>query len=129
MIFFILRVIPGDVATLIVTAGGEGKFNERAYREVRQQLDLDKPLPVQYARWVGGAIKGDLGSSYWSRTSVREEIADRLPVTLELALAAPILAVLLGVPLGIISAVKQNSPLDYLARFVSITGLSVPHFW
>ena len=129
MIFTIMRVVPGDVAKLIVTAGGEGRFNERAYREVRQQLKLDRPIPVQYLYWVGGALRGDFGKSYWSKTSVRDELTERLPVTLELALAAPVLALLLGVPLGVISAVRQNTPLDYAARFVSITGLSVPHFW
>ncbi len=129
MIFAILRVIPGDVAALIVTAGGEGKFNERAYREVRRQLELDKPIPVQYVHWLTDALRGDFGRSYWSKTEVRDELLERLPVTLELALAAPLLALLLGVPLGVISAVKQNSPLDYLARALAITGLSVPHFW
>ncbi len=129
LIFAILRVIPGDVAALIVTAGGEGKFNERAYTEVRQQLDLDKPIPVQYARWLGDALQGDFGKSYWSKTDVRRDLADKLPVTLEMAMAAPILALVIGVPLGVISAVRQNTPVDYAARFVSITGLSVPHFW
>jgi peptide/nickel transport system permease protein len=129
MIFAILRVIPGDVAALIVTAGGEGKFNERAYREVRRQLELDKPIPVQYAHWLTDALRGDFGRSYWSKTEVRDELLERLPVTLELALAAPLFALLVGVPLGVISAVKQNSPLDYLARALAITGLSVPHFW
>lgn len=129
MIFAILRVIPGDVAALIVTAGGEGKFNDRAYREVRRQLELDKPIPVQYAHWLTDALRGDFGRSYWSKTAVRDELLERLPVTLELALAAPLFALLVGVPLGVISAVKQNSPLDYLARALAITGLSVPHFW
>lgn len=129
MLFFLLRVIPGDVAKMIVTGGGEGSFNERAYREVRAQLSLDRPIPAQYAMWVGGALRGDLGRSYWSKTSVRAELADRLPVTLEMALIAPVIALLLGVPLGIVSAVRQNGPLDYGARLVSLVGLSVPHFW
>lgn len=129
MIFTLMRVVPGDVAKLIVTGGGEGKFNERAYHEVRRQLNLDKPILVQYADWAGAALKGDFGKSYWSKTSVRNELASRLPVTLEMAIVAPIIALLVGVPLGLISAVKRSSPLDYGARFVSITGLSVPHFW
>ena len=129
MIFTVLRIIPGDVAKLIVTAGGEGQFNETKYNEVRAQLKLDKPIPVQYAHWVSTAVRGDFGKSYWSKTGVREELMDRLPVTLELALIAPVLALLLGVPLGVISAVWQNSPVDYLARILSVTGLSVPHFW
>lgn len=129
LIFAVLRIIPGDVARLIVTGGGEGKFNERTYQEVRQQLKLDKPIPVQYVDWLAAALRGDFGKSYWSKHPVRDELLDRLPVTMEIALAAPALALLLGVPLGVISAVKQNSPLDYSARFVSIIGLSVPHFW
>lgn len=129
LIFTILRVIPGDVAALIVTGGGEGQFNERAYREVRAQLRLDRPIAVQYLDWLGGALRGDFGRSYWAKTSVRAELVDRLPVTLEMALAAPVLALTFGIPLGVLSAVRQNSPLDYLARTISITGLSVPHFW
>ena len=129
MIFTLMRIVPGDVAKLIVTGGGEGKFNERAYREVKRQLNLDKPIAVQYADWIGGAVRGDFGKSYWSKTSVRDEIASRLPVTLEMAIVAPLIALAIGVPLGVISAVKHSSPLDYGARLIAVTGLSVPHFW
>lgn len=129
MIFTVLRVIPGDVAKLIVTGGGEGRFSEQKYQEVRRQLQLDKPLPMQYLSWVGAALRGDFGDSYWSKRSVRAELADKLPATLELALVAPVVALLLGVPLGVLSAVRRNTPVDYLARLISIAGLSVPHFW
>ena len=129
LIFTVLRVIPGDVAKLIVTGGGEGQFSQQAYLAVRRQLGLDQPIAVQYLRWLGAAAHGDLGTSYWAKDSVRDELSARLPVTLELALTAPILALLLGVPLGVISAVRQNTPLDHAARAVSITGLAVPHFW
>lgn len=129
IIFTILRVIPGDVAKLIVTGGGEGQFSQQTYLAVRRQLGLDQPIVVQYLHWLGSAAQGDLGTSYWAKDSVKEELTSRLPVTLELAITAPILALLLGVPLGVISAVRQNSPLDHAARAVSITGLAVPHFW
>jgi len=129
LIFTMLRVVPGDVAKMIVTGGGEGRFSRETYLLVRRQLGLDQPIVVQYVNWAGAALKGDLGVSYWAKNSVRDELASRLPVTLELALAAPLLALLLGVPLGVISAVRQNTPVDHLARAVSITGLAVPHFW
>lgn len=129
LVFITLRIMPGDIAKLIVTGGGESGFNEKAYRDVRAQLHLDQPIVVQYGRWVGDAIRGDLGKSYWSKSSVREELTTRLPVTLELAIAAPILGLLLGIPLGVISAIRQNTLVDYLARTVSLTGLAVPHFW
>jgi peptide/nickel transport system permease protein len=129
MVFATLRIMPGDVAALIVTGGGESGFNERAYQQVRKELHLDEPIAMQYVRWVGDALRGDFGNSYWSKTSVREELVTRLPVTLELAIAAPLLGLLLGVPLGVISAVRQNSAVDYLARTVSLTGLAVPNFW
>lgn len=129
LIFALLRIIPGDVAKLIVTRGGEGSFDQQAYLEVRKQMHLDQPIPVQYLSWAGGAVRGDFGTSYWAKDSVRAEVGSRLPVTLELAIAAPLLALLIGIPLGLISAVRQNTPLDHAARFVSITGLSVPHFW
>lgn len=128
LIFTLMRIVPGDVAKLIVT-GGEGKFNEGAYRDVKRQLHLDKPIVVQYVDWAGAALHGDFGKSYWSKTSVRDELRSRLPVTLEIALIAPLVALIVGVPLGLLSAVKRGSPLDYGARIVSITGLSVPHFW
>jgi peptide/nickel transport system permease protein len=129
LIFTVLRVIPGDVAKMIVTGGGEGRFSQQAYQAVRKQLGLDQPLVVQYGHWAGAAMTGDLGVSYWAKGSVRDELAQRLPVTLELAIAAPLLALALGVPLGVISAVRQNTPLDHATRAVSITGLAVPHFW
>ena len=129
MVFATLRIMPGDVAALIVTGGGESGFNEQAYQQVRQELHLDEPIVMQYVRWVFDALGGDFGNSYWSETSVRDELVTRLPVTLELAIAAPVLGLLLGVPLGVISAVRQNTTVDYLARAVSLTGLAVPHFW
>ncbi|MGH2586804.1 MAG: ABC transporter permease [Dehalococcoidia bacterium] len=129
MVFATLRIMPGDVAALIVTGGGESGFNERAYQEVQRELHLDESIAVQYLRWVGAALQGDFGNSYWSDTSVRDELVTRLPVTLELAIAAPLLGLLLGVPLGIISAVRQNTAVDYAARTVSLTGLAIPNFW
>jgi peptide/nickel transport system permease protein len=129
MVFATLRIMPGDVAALIVSGGGESGFNEQAYQEVRRELHLDESIAMQYVRWVGDALRGDFGNSYWSETSVRDELVTRLPVTLELAIAAPVLGLMLGVPLGVISAVRQNTAVDYLARTVSLTGLAVPHFW
>ncbi len=129
LIFTLMRVVPGDVAKLIVTGGGEGKFNEAAYHQVQKQLHLDKPIVVQYVDWAGAALHGDFGKSYWSKTSVRTELGSRLPVTLEMALLAPLIALLIGVPLGLISAVRRGTPMDYGARMISIAGLSMPHFW
>ncbi|MGD9894694.1 MAG: ABC transporter permease [Dehalococcoidia bacterium] len=129
MVFATLRIMPGDVAALIVTGGGESGFNEEAYQEVRQELHLDESIAMQYVRWVFDAMRGDFGNSYWSETSVREELVTRLPVTLELAIAAPVLGLLLGVPLGVISAVRQNTAIDHVARAISLTGLAVPNFW
>jgi peptide/nickel transport system permease protein len=86
-------------------------------------------VPVQYARWIDGLAHGDLGYSYIDEKPVLEQIAPRIPVTAELGLMALVFSVLFGVPLGVISAVRQDEPIDYICRVVSLSGLSIPSFW
>jgi peptide/nickel transport system permease protein len=95
----------------------------------RKQLHLDRPLPIQYVDWVGRAVRGDLGVSFASRTPVRQELFRRIPYTLELALPAMALALLVAVPAGMISALRRNRPVDQIVRLVSLAGACMPSFW
>jgi peptide/nickel transport system permease protein len=121
----LMRLVPGDPATLAL---GQQATDEDRQR-FREAFHLDDPLPVQYVRWWADVLRGDLGKSVVQRTNVTDELINRLPITIELLVFATVLTVLIGVPFGVISGVKQNSLIDYAIRFVSIAGLSVPSFW
>ncbi len=125
LIFALLRVMPGDVAAAIL---GDERRPE-VIEQVRHDLGLDKPLPLQYLEWMGGVIRGDFGKSYWYKTSVLEEIAKRYPVTLELAVLSIFFAILIAIPTGVISAIKQDTMVDYTLRIFTIGGLAIPNFW
>ena len=125
LIFGLQQLLPGDPA--IVLAGEERDPAAVAY--LREKLHLDKPIPVQYAYWIGGVLRGDLGESLRIQKPVTELILEKLPVTLELALLAMLIALVIGISAGIVSAVKQGSALDYAANLFALWGLSTPNFW
>jgi len=127
LIFVMLRLVPGNIADILFDAAGMIDVAEKANLE--KQLGLDQPIVVQYAEWIGGLAHGDLGYSYVSEKPALAEIAPRIPITAKLAGLALLFSVIFGVPLGVISAVKQNSKLDYVLRVVSLSGLSMPSFW
>jgi len=127
IIFVLLRLTPGNIADILFDAGGFVDPADKA--RIEADLGLDKPIPVQYAVWIGGLLKGDLGMSYQTERPAIQEIAPRIPITARLAVLALSFAVLFGVPLGVISAVNQNSKLDYFLRVLSLSGLSMPAFW
>ena len=127
VIFTLLRVVPGNIADILFDSAGMIDPKEKA--KIVAELGLDQPLPVQYAQWIGGLMRGDLGYSYISEKPTLEEIGPRIPITAKLAVLALTFAVLTGVPLGVISAVRQNTRLDYLLRVISLSGLSLPSFW
>ena len=127
IIFALLRLVPGNIVDILFDSAG--MVNPADKVRIEQELGLDKPLPIQYGRWVGGLLTGDLGFSYVSEKSTIDEIAPRIPVSARLAATALLFAVLIGVPLGVISAVRQNTWIDYLLRVVSLSGLSLPSFW
>lgn len=131
VVFVMMRLIPGDIATILVyEAGTEGaKTEEKAVEKIRHELGLDRPFVVQYLDWLQGAVRGDFGYSYWERRPVSEILHERFPRTMELALMTIILALLWAVPLGILSAVRQDTWSDYLVRVLSVSGLSVPAFF
>jgi peptide/nickel transport system permease protein len=127
IIFVLLRLTPGNIADILFDAGGFVDPVDKA--RIEADLGLDRPVPVQYAVWIGGLLRGDLGISYQTERPAIDEIAPRIPITARLAGLALTFSVLIGVPLGVISAVHQNTRLDYILRVVSLTGLSMPAFW
>ena len=127
VIFVLLRIVPGNIADILFDSAGMVDNADKA--RIVAELGLDQPIPVQYAQWIWGLFHGDLGYSYLSEKPALQEILPRIPITARLAMLALFFAVIIGVPLGVISAVKQNTPLDYLLRVASLSGLSLPSFW
>src|SRR5436305_10644668 len=127
IIFLMLRLAPGNIADILFDAAGVVDPAEKT--QIMKDLGLDKPIPIQYAQGIGGLLQGDLGYSYVSDRPAVREILPRIPITAKVAALALTFAVLLGVPLGVISAVKQNTRLDYILRVLSLSGLSMPAFW
>ncbi len=127
LIFVLLRVVPGNIADILFDAAGMVSAAEK--QKLETELGLDKPIVVQYINWIGGLARGDFGYTYVSEQPALEEILPRIPVTAKLAGLALLFSILFGVPLGVVSAVRQNTALDYMLRLVSLSGLSLPSFW
>jgi peptide/nickel transport system permease protein len=127
LVFVMLRLVPGNIADILFDSAGMIDVAEKAKLET--ELGLNKPIVVQYAQWINGLAHGDLGYSYVSEKPALQEIAPRIPITAKLAGLALAFSILFGVPLGVLSAVKQNSKLDYFLRVISLSGLSMPSFW
>ncbi|MDP2627877.1 MAG: ABC transporter permease [Candidatus Rokubacteria bacterium] len=130
LIFVLMRLVPGDIAEILVYQSGSesSAIQQKQIRQIRQELGLDRPVVVQYLAWMGGALRGDFGQSYMQRRPVSDILRERFPRSMELALLTLSIAVVWAVPLGVVSAVRQNGALDYLARVVSLSGLSLPLF-
>ncbi|MDO8531217.1 MAG: ABC transporter permease [Dehalococcoidia bacterium] len=130
LIFALMRVLPGDVAVMILVGpGGEGQASPEALAKLRADLGLDQPLFVQYVAWLKDVVQLNLGTSYASSRTVVTELSQRLPITVELAFLAIIMTMLIAVPAGVVSAIRQNTWLDYLLRVVSVAGLTIPTFF
>ena len=125
MIFGLQQLLPGDPALVMA---GEEKDPE-VIEQIRKQYRLDQPLPVQYGYWIAGVLRGDLGESMRIRQPVSQLIAEKLPVTLQLASMAMAFALLIGIPAGVLSAVKKGSAWDTGANLFALWGLSTPNFW
>ena len=125
IVFTLPRLIPGDVVQLML----EEKAYAKDIEELRAKLGLNRPIFVQYFEWLGHVGRGDLGESLWTRRPVLEELARRLPVTLTLGFFATGFAILIALPVGVISAARQDTLKDYAARSAAVLGLSVPGFW
>jgi peptide/nickel transport system permease protein len=127
VIFFLLRIVPGNIVDILFAAAGYVDPADKANLE--RQLGVDQPLVVQYLHWIGGLLHGDLGYSYVSEKPALDEILPRIPITARLAGLALLFSASVGIPLGVLSAVNQGSRLDYALRVVSLSGLSLPSFW
>lgn len=123
--FALVRLVPGDPVTVLLGPG----YNEEQASVLRERYALDRSLPVQYLAWASRAVRGDLGESFFTGQTVASAILERLPVTLQLTVIGVLFAVLLGVPLGVASALRPNRALDHAARVVGLFGISVPGFW
>ena len=129
VVFLFMRIIPGDPALLILTGHtGEGSYTQQDLDNLRAKLGTDKPLHEQYGRWVWGLLNGDMGKSYFYGIEITELLSLRLPLTLQLTAMGIIISFLIALPLGVISALAQDTPLDYLSRIITLIGLSIPTF-
>lgn len=129
-IFIILRFIPGDPAYLILVGEeGDVSVSEEVLAAMQAKLGTDRPIYVQYVDWVWKMLRLDFGMSYHYDTPISPELKDKFLVTLELTILAVLMAMVVAVPLGVISAIKQDSFLDYAARIVTFSGIALPTFW
>jgi len=124
IVFTLPRLIPGDVVQLMLEEKAYGKDLD----DLRAKLGLDRPIPVQYVDWLGSIVRGNFGESLWTRQPVLTELARRLPVTAALGSLALAVAIAIGIPIGVIAAVRQDGLLDFVARSIAVFGLSVPAF-
>ena len=130
LVFVLFFLVPGDAALMILTGEeGAGAVTDADLDKLRNELGLDRPIHVQYGSWVWGVLQGDLGTSIWYRTPVTSELRDKFAVTLQLAVMAILMAFIVAVPLGIISAVRQDTWIDYLSRGFTLFGIGLPTFW
>jgi peptide/nickel transport system permease protein len=128
LIFFLMRVVPGDVVELRFS--GESSFaSKQQLDQERARFGLDRPLWRQFAEWMWGLARFDFGRSMWTGAPISEEIRLRFMLSLELAILATIVAVLLAIPLGVIAALKQDTWVDYAVRIFSLAGIATPSFW
>jgi peptide/nickel transport system permease protein len=130
IVFLIMRLLPGDVAAMILGGDdGSAGASDEAIAKLREQLGLNEPLFKQYFDWIGGLLRLDAGNSLWSGRPVFDEMMQRLPLTLELAGLAMVISLVIAIPLGVISALYQDSWIDYVVRTLTIAGLAIPGFW
>ena len=128
LVFVLLRLIPGDICELRL-AGTGGYFDESALTICRHALGIDQPMIVQFGHFIWGVMHFDFGNSMWTGQPIVSEMALRFQLSMQVAITATIVAILISVPLGTISAVKQNTWIDYVVRAISIAGIAMPSFW
>jgi peptide/nickel transport system permease protein len=129
VVFLLMQIVPGDVALLILGSDQGGDVNVAELGRLREKLGLDRPLYEQFGSWLWGIVRLDFGNSLWSGAPVTEELAIRLPLTIEIAIFATLVSTLIAIPLGTLAAIRQDSWVDYVVRVVSIGGLGIPAFW
>jgi peptide/nickel transport system permease protein len=130
VVFLLMNVVPGDTALLILGTGEQGgDVNLQDLERLRARLGLNRPLHEQFFSWLWGIVRFDFGTSLWSGAPISEELSNRLPMTLQVALFATLISTVIAIPLGTLAAVRQDTWVDYLVRVISIGGLAIPAFW
>jgi peptide/nickel transport system permease protein len=128
LVFILMHLIPGDICLLRLSTGG-GSVDEEVLRSCQVELGLDRPMLAQFVDYIAGLARFDFGKSMWTGRPIIEEVALRFQLSLQVAIMATITAILIALPLGTISAVKQNTWIDYVVRAFSIAGVAMPSFW
>ncbi len=133
LVFGLARLIPGDVIDQIIAQAGEGSAawasEERSLDSLRHVLGLDLPVHVQYGRWMSGILRGDFGKSLWTNQPIGPELMHRIPVSFELSLLGIVVGLLIALPIGIYSAIRQDTTGDYIGRSLAIACITIPTFW
>lgn len=127
--FSLMHLLPGDPALAMLGEQGAGANNQEAYQSLREELGLNDPLPIQYLNWAGGALRGDFGTSIRNNTSIGQTIAQHAFPTIQLAFLGFLVAIVIAVPAGVISALKPDSPTDVAATVAALSGVAVPNFF
>lgn len=127
--FGLLNLAPGDPALVLAHKMSDAPPSEETVAAIRHELHLDDPLPLRYVRWLNQAAHGDLGYSYTTREPVLYALASRFPATLEIALAALVIAIVVALPLGVVAAVRRGAIFDHAARGLALLGASIPSYW
>ena len=129
IVFFAMRILPGDPIRMIITSSNSESFSEEQIAQVRHQYGLDRPIILQYFTWAGGLLHGDMGNSILQKVPVSDEILRRIPITFHLGVLAFIIGLLIGIPVGIISAVRRGTWIDTVVTTLSNLGITIPSFW
>ena len=128
IVFLLIQLIPGDIVEMMLV-DFQYRFQESDLEAMKQQLGIDVPIYEQYIRWMGGVLRGDLGTSLWSNRSVTMDLLARLPVSIELGILGMIVALLISLPVGVYSAIRQDTAGDYIGRTFAVLCISLPSFW
>src|SRR5690625_1854620 len=128
LVFLMLRLMPGDIVETMLREGG-GNVPAHVIEQERARLGLDQPIHIQFISWFGGTLQGDFGASMWTGKPVLQEIGSRLELSLQIALMATFLAIMIALPLGTLAAIFKNTIVDHVIRVISIAGLAIPSFW
>ena len=130
LVFMLMRLIPGDPAlNILLGPEREYDYTQAELDELRAELGTDKPIYEQYGRWIWGVAQLDFGITYYSRTPIVDDIIRTFPITLELAIIAILFSTAIAIPVGVISAIKQDTIVDYAFRVMTVAGISIPNFW
>jgi peptide/nickel transport system permease protein len=129
IIFLTMRLLPGDPILMLVTASEAESATQEQMDSLRHEFGLDRPMIVQYFDWMGGVVRGDLGKSILQRVPVGKEILRRLPITLHLGLLAFLMSIIIGIPAGIVCAIRRGSWIDTIVTFLTNIGITIPNFW